>query len=126
MVALSKRKPDAPEQTEEQKTARNRMALFPKGAEVLFVQDDLWVPVVRVNGNVCILPGVPSLFERLLIALTSRYIPLPPSTEKPTRVLVHTTLPESSIAPFLTKLAEKTKNEGIVRRISLARCGAIR
>ena len=61
MVHLSKRKPDAPEQTEEQKTARNRMALFPKGAEVLFVQEDLWVPVVRVNGNVCILPGVPSV-----------------------------------------------------------------
>lgn len=119
MVALSKRKPDAVEQTEEQKTARNRMALFPKGAEVLFVQEELWVPVVRVNGNVCILPGVPSLFERLLTALTSRYVPLPPSTEKPTRVLIHTTLPESSIAPFLTKLQEKVKNEGVVRLFAI-------
>ena len=31
------------EQTEEQKTARLRMALFPKGADVLFVHEELYV-----------------------------------------------------------------------------------
>ncbi|KAK4052078.1 hypothetical protein OIV83_002372 [Microbotryomycetes sp. JL201] len=101
------------EQSEEQKKARNRMALFPKQAEVLFVQEDLWVPVVRMGGNVCILPGVPSLFERLLTALLSRYVPLPPSSEKPYRWLIHTKQPESNIAPFLTSLQQRVKEEGI-------------
>lgn len=42
------------------------MALFPVGAEVLFVQEDLWVPVVRCGPrkNVCLLPGVPSVSLR--------------------------------------------------------------
>jgi molybdopterin-biosynthesis enzyme MoeA-like protein len=73
-----------------------------------------WVPVVKVNGNVCIFPGVPSLFERLVTAFLSRWVPLPPSTEKPTRVLIHTELPESSIAPSLTTLQERVKKESIV------------
>lgn len=48
------------QQTEEQKTARLRMALFPvKDAEVLHVDSALWVPVVRMKGRLCILPGVP-------------------------------------------------------------------
>ncbi|KAK4050553.1 hypothetical protein OIO90_005020 [Microbotryomycetes sp. JL221] len=121
MVALSKRASlvvratmqRMTEQTEEQKKARNRMALFPTGAEVLYVQQDLWVPVVRVAGKVCILPGVPSLFERLLTGLMSRYVTLPPSSEKPFRFLVHTSQPESSIAPFLTSLQGRVKDEGI-------------
>ncbi len=29
--------------------------------QVLFVDDDLWVPVSVVNGNVHILPGIPRL-----------------------------------------------------------------
>ncbi len=33
--------------------------------QVLFPQEDLWVPVACVNGNVHILPGVPRLFEKL-------------------------------------------------------------
>lgn len=42
------------------------MALFPAvGAEVLFVCEDLWVPVVRLQGKICILPGIPRLFERV-------------------------------------------------------------
>lgn len=42
------------QQNEEQKKARERMALFPTGgnAEVLFVADDKWVPVVRLMGKV--------------------------------------------------------------------------
>ncbi|GAA5836901.1 hypothetical protein JCM11251_005818 [Rhodosporidiobolus azoricus] len=99
---------------QEQKTAGLRMALFPKdNAEVLFVQEDLWVPVIRVAGKVCILPGVPRLFERLIEGLVAHYVPLPPSSEKPYRVLVHTKMPESAIAPFLTKLAERVRKEGV-------------
>lgn len=61
MSALSKKRMDITKQTEEQKTARLRMALFPKGSEVLFVKEELWVPVVRVGGSVVIFPGVPSV-----------------------------------------------------------------
>lgn len=31
--------------------------------QVIFPQDDLWVPVAVVNGNIHILPGVPRLCE---------------------------------------------------------------
>lgn len=42
------------EQTAEQRTARERMALLPtgQGAEHLFVAKDKWVPVVRLGGKV--------------------------------------------------------------------------
>ncbi|SDA07948.1 BZ3501_MvSof-1269-A2-R1_Chr5-1g07333 [Microbotryum saponariae] len=81
MVALSKRRYNIDEQTEEQKTARNRMALFPvptpkTSVEVLFVDKELWVPV-------------------------------------PYRLLIHTSMPESSIAPFLTSLHERVRKEGV-------------
>ncbi|GAA5913389.1 flavin adenine dinucleotide pyrophosphatase [Sporobolomyces salmoneus] len=113
MEAFSKGRYDFKSQTEEQKTARLRMALFPKGQEYLFVQEDMWVPVVRVQGKVTIFPGIPALFERLLTGYVSRYIELPPASEKPYRVLIHTEMPESSIAPFLTKLADRVKKERI-------------
>ncbi|GAA5964187.1 hypothetical protein JCM21900_001499 [Sporobolomyces salmonicolor] len=113
MDAFGRKRYNFDQQTEEQKKARLRMALFPKEAEVLFVQEDLWVPVVRVAGKVCILPGVPKLFERLITGLAAHYIPLPPSSEKPYRILVHTEIPESSIAPFLTELHERVRKEGI-------------
>ncbi|GAA5898788.1 hypothetical protein JCM6882_003999 [Rhodosporidiobolus microsporus] len=114
MYEMGKHRYALEQQTEEQKTARLRMALFPKDdVEVLFVQEDLWVPIVRVAGKVCILPGVPRLFERLIEGLVAHYVPLPPSSEKPYRVLVHTKMPESAIAPFLTKLAERVRKEGV-------------
>lgn len=47
------------------------MALFPTNSEVLFVQEDLWVPVVRCNGNVCIFPGIPTVSLYYFHALTS-------------------------------------------------------
>jgi molybdopterin-biosynthesis enzyme MoeA-like protein len=68
------------QQTPEQKTARERMALFPvKHAEVLHVAPELWVPVVRMKGRLIILPGVPRLFEQLLTNYMSNYIALPVS-----------------------------------------------
>ncbi|KAL8284109.1 hypothetical protein RQP46_004858 [Phenoliferia psychrophenolica] len=109
----SKKRYNLGEQTEEQKIARNRMALFPIGSEILFVKEELWVPVVRVAGKVCILPGVPTLFQQLLTGLCARFVKLPPTSSKPFRLLIHTELPESSIAPFLTKLQLKVKAEQI-------------
>jgi hypothetical protein len=82
------------------------MALFPDRAEVLFVARDIWVvsplpahltipnqetpqPVVRLEGKLCIFPGIPSLFEKMLTALTP-LLPLPPVTERPSRIQVFT------------------------------------
>jgi molybdopterin-biosynthesis enzyme MoeA-like protein len=68
------------QQTEEQQKARKRMALFPvKDAEVLHVDSALWVPVVRMKQKLCILPGVPRLFEQLLTSYMANYVPLPVS-----------------------------------------------
>ena len=43
MLEMSRNRPWISTQTEEQKTARERMALFPSKAEVLFVAQDIWV-----------------------------------------------------------------------------------
>ncbi|EPQ51811.1 Molybdopterin binding protein [Gloeophyllum trabeum ATCC 11539] len=112
MMEMSKNRPWISQQTEEQRTARERMALFPDKAEVLFVAKDLWVPVVRLEGKLCIFPGIPGLFQRLLDHLVP-FLPLPPPNERPFRLQVFTNLPESSIAPYLTDLQKRVKNEGV-------------
>jgi molybdopterin-biosynthesis enzyme MoeA-like protein len=113
----------APEAVRE---ARNRMALFPTAqgghavggeessegggertgemSEVIFVEEDKWVPVVRLAGKVsrndlqmrsgaewqlCIFPGIPSLFQQLLLGLTP-YLSIPPASSKPFRHLIFT------------------------------------
>lgn len=43
MKEMSKHRTDILDQTPEQLKARNRMALFPDKAEVLFVDSELWV-----------------------------------------------------------------------------------
>ena len=45
MNEMGKRRWNMDQQTEEQQTARKRMALFPVGSEALFVAPDLWVCV---------------------------------------------------------------------------------
>lgn len=59
MTEFSKHRKDVLNQSVDQKAARERMALFPAQAEVLFVGDDIWVPVCRLEGKLCIFPGVP-------------------------------------------------------------------
>src|ERR1700710_82586 len=56
--------------------ARKRMVIFPSPAEILRTREDMWVPVVVVNGNVHILPGIPKLFESLLDSLEPRLLSL--------------------------------------------------
>ena len=43
MTELIKHRTDLANQTPEQRTARERMALFPAQAEVLFIAPDVWV-----------------------------------------------------------------------------------
>ncbi|TFY74180.1 hypothetical protein EWM64_g9833 [Hericium alpestre] len=112
MLEMSKHRPWVAQQNDEQRKARERMALFPEKAEVLFIARDLWVPVVRLEGKLCVFPGIPSLFQKMLNGLIP-YLPLPPDSAKPFRQQVFTTLPESSIAPYLTSLHNRVKGEGI-------------
>jgi molybdopterin-biosynthesis enzyme MoeA-like protein len=89
-----------------------RMALFPNKAEVLFINEDSWVPVVRLAGKLCVFPGIPSLFQRMLTELTP-YLPLPPKSERPLRIQIFTDRLESMIAPYLTSLQKRVSPSGI-------------
>lgn len=109
LEAMTRHRPWPSQQTSEQLEATMRMALFPDQAEVIFVGSDLWVvrfifistirrnrsthpsikPVVRLEGKLCIFPGIPSLFQKMLTALTP-FLPLPPPHERPIRIQVFT------------------------------------
>lgn len=96
MAEMQKGRSQSREQTEEMVAARKRMALFPSskgsgaaGVEVIHPTESLWVPVVRINGRICILPGVPRLFEALLDGMEP-YVPIDTSKPRPHRMLVHT------------------------------------
>jgi molybdopterin-biosynthesis enzyme MoeA-like protein len=93
--------------------ARKRMALFPENAEVLFPAKDLWVPVVVVNRNVYILPGVPRLFTSLLASLKPLIADCVPAGRRQYRIIISTVEPESVIAPYLTQLQNTVADEGI-------------
>ncbi|KAK2463317.1 hypothetical protein APHAL10511_004628 [Amanita phalloides] len=112
LEAMTRHRTWASQQTSQQLEATRRMALFPDKAEVIFVGSDLWVPVVRLEGKLCIFPGIPSLFQKMLTALTP-FLPLPPTHERPTRIQVFTEWPESMIAPYLTSLQSRLKARGI-------------
>lgn len=83
--------------------------------QVLFPNEELWVPVSVVNGNVHILPGVPRLFEALLDGLkpylTSRLTD--PEGKGIHRILISTPMAESAVAPYLAELAEKVEPKGV-------------
>lgn len=83
--------------------------------QVLFVQDDLWVPISVVNGNVHILPGVPRLFEQLLDGLKPRLVPrlTDPEGKGIFRLLFSTPLAESEVATYLTELASRVESQGV-------------
>ncbi|XP_006455316.1 hypothetical protein AGABI2DRAFT_153347 [Agaricus bisporus var. bisporus H97] len=114
LTEMTKDRPWVKQQNEEQRTATKRMALLPTGdlVEPLFVGEDTWVPVVRIKGKICVLPGIPGLFKKLLHLLTP-YLPLPPKSQRPLRIQVFTERPESLIAPYLTSLQLRLKPHGI-------------
>ena len=102
-------------------TAKKRMIELPlddrlaDGDQVIFVSDELWVPVACVNGNVHILPGVPRLFERMLDGLKPRLLPrlTDPEGKGVSRILISTPMAESAIAEYLTQLAGRTEARGV-------------
>ncbi|EKC97705.1 hypothetical protein A1Q2_08017 [Trichosporon asahii var. asahii CBS 8904] len=100
MAALTteKRRLELEAASPEEREARNRMALFPlaKGghgsdgqggarSELLFVSED------NLTSQLCVFPGIPSLFQQLLLGLVP-YLPLPPASSKPFRHLIFTKL----------------------------------
>lgn len=101
--------------------AKKRMVVLPvdknrpEQDQALFVDDELWVPISVVNGNIHILPGVPRLFERLLEGLRPQLHPRlsDPQGEGVYRMYFSTPLAESAVAGFLTELAAKAEPRGI-------------
>jgi len=83
--------------------------------QVLFPNEELWVPVSVVNGNVHILPGIPRIFETLLDGLKPYLMPrlTHPEGKGIHRILISTPMAESAVAPYLTELAEKVEPKGV-------------
>ncbi len=103
-------------------TAKKRMVELPidesrqiEGKQVLFVSEELWVPMACVNGNVHILPGVPKLFEKLLDSLMDMLKPRLEDSEKNKmhRILVSTPMAESAVAGYLAELQKKVEEKGV-------------
>lgn len=86
-----------------------------ENSQVLFVSEDLWVPLCVVNGNIHILPGVPRLFEKMLDGLKPLLVPRlsDPEGKGIYRVLISTPMAESAVAAYLTELAAKVEPKGV-------------
>ena len=125
MKKLSRPRRDQPnfswDEPSPQLTARLRMVELPwddaesVDEQVLFVKDELWVPISVVNGNIHILPGVPRLFEALLDGMKPMLLPrlTDPEGKGTHRILFSTPLAESAVATYLTELAAKVEPKGI-------------
>ncbi|CAO3612305.1 unnamed protein product [Cunninghamella blakesleeana] len=95
---------------------RKRMAKFPFPSKILRVNEDLWVPIVVVNDNIHILPGIPKLFESLVTSLKPHLVESMTKKQvngKYYRLEIATKLGEGDIAPFLTSIQESVKNKHI-------------
>jgi molybdopterin-biosynthesis enzyme MoeA-like protein len=125
MKRLSRPRPDAPKFSWDEDTparrAKMRMIELPHDEsksdeeQVLFVAEDLWVPMCVVNGNIHILPGIPRLFEKMLTGLKARLLPrlVDPEGKGVHRIIFSTPLPESEVANYLTELSGKVESRGI-------------
>ena len=101
--------------------AKKRMIRLPidttrsEEGQVLFVNEELWVPISVVNGNVHILPGVPRLFTSLLEGLKPLLVPrlTDPEGKGVYRILISTPMAESAVAGYLTDLAARVESKGV-------------
>ena len=101
--------------------AKKRMIRLPidesrdEAGQVIFVDENLWVPISVVNGNIHILPGVPRLFVALLDGLKPHLEPrlTDPEGKGVYRLLIATPMAESAVAGYLTELAAKAEPKGV-------------
>lgn len=78
--------------------------------QVLFPDDELWIPLSCVNRNVYIFPGIPLLQQKMLNGLKPRIakrVSNPEHEKGMHRVTIATPMYESEIAGYLTKLSHK-------------------
>lgn len=93
-----------------------RMATLPSGDNVhnYYIFDDLWVPVVSINKQVYIFPGIPQLFERLLNGMSpilkEVYSLKDTDDNEYQRYFIKTEMSESQISGFLRQLQERSAN----------------
>lgn len=125
MIRLSKPHPSQPNFSFDVPSpaleAKKRMIRLPVDTsrddtdQVLFVDENLWVPISVVNGNIHILPGVPRLFTQLLEGLKPLLLPrlTDPEGKGVHRLLVSTPMAESAVAAYLTDLASKVESKGV-------------
>lgn len=97
--------------SKEQLHAFYRMATLPQltlsvTVLKLYTASSMWVPIVGVQDQVYILPGVPELFKKLMVGLGDHLKPRI-SLKSYSRVFVQTATGESSLAPFLSALQDK-------------------
>jgi molybdopterin-biosynthesis enzyme MoeA-like protein len=98
-------------------TAKKRMielpydSKIPDEKQVVFVSEDLWVPLAIVNGNIHILPGVPRLFEKIIDGYKEHI--RGPDAGAVYRILISTPQPESEVAEALTNLAKEVEPKGV-------------
>ncbi|CEJ86970.1 Putative Molybdenum cofactor synthesis domain-containing protein [[Torrubiella] hemipterigena] len=125
MKRLSKPHPQQPNFSWEEDSpalqAKLRMVTLPMDesrpleSQFIFANEEMWVPIAVVNGNVHILPGIPRLFQALLEGLTPHIKPrlMDPDGKAISRIVISTPLPESTVAAYLTQLAAKVEPKGI-------------
>ncbi|KAG1057037.1 hypothetical protein G6F43_001109 [Rhizopus delemar] len=89
---------------------RKRMATFPEPSIKLRPDKNFWVPVVIVNKNIHILPGIPKLFEGLMSSLKPHFQEMVGDQKGYHRIQVATSLAEGDIAQFLTTVQSKVKD----------------
>jgi molybdenum cofactor synthesis domain-containing protein len=90
----------------DQAKSRMKMALLPKGADVLSTPR-FWVPLVRIE-NIFVLPGVPELFSRMLNAFSHHF-----SGPRAARRILYTKKSESEIATFLSQIQSENEHVSI-------------
>jgi hypothetical protein len=90
---LRARGDDPNAQSADQRKARERMAMLPKGnsAEAIFVAEDKWVPVVRLGGKVSIntATGLPCATSNVFYLPLAVYLPRYPSAFRTTPRITH-------------------------------------
>ncbi|EDK36124.2 hypothetical protein PGUG_00222 [Meyerozyma guilliermondii ATCC 6260] len=107
----------------QQADAFYRMATIPQATEKISVEkiycdDSLWVPIVGIDEQVYILPGVPQLFKKLLDYLAD-HIKGRLESNIQHRFFIRTDTKESELAPFLSQLQGRCNSEFGINAVKL-------